>query len=255
MIVAEANFRLKQLISTSRSHIGSGTDVPFLGFEYDAAVAALMEITLQHAEAFYELAKCDERFFFSAASCARSAMEAAVTLAWICDPKDKIEKEGRWLGYYDGLAKFHANMAKELGESDPELPVEINLLNKRHEEVRNRTIAGKPIPIEAKPSMEQMMTSLGYKELYTSYRELCHIIHIGPEMVCRFKQGVHFDNGLSGFRITQRTLGGEWDIPFLVIGWSIALSVIATLVELGDSAANLRPVHDAQKALMEYVKK
>ena len=75
MILAEANCRLKQLITTSRLHIGSGTDIPFLGFEYDAAAAALMEITLQHAEAFYELAKCDERFFFSAASCARSAME------------------------------------------------------------------------------------------------------------------------------------------------------------------------------------
>jgi hypothetical protein len=235
-------------------HIGSGTDVPFLGFEYDAASAALMEITLQHAEAFHELAKCDERFFFAAASCARSAMEAAVTLAWICDPKDKIEKEGRWLGYYDGLAKFHANMARELGNVDPEIPKEIDLLNKFHGEVRNRTIGGKLIPIVAKPSMEQMMTSLGYGELYTSYRELCHIIHIGPEMVWRFKQGVNFNNEFSGFRITQRSLGGEWNIPFLVIGWSVALSVIATLVELGDSTAHLRSVHDAQKALTEYVK-
>jgi hypothetical protein len=99
-----------------------------------------------------------------------------------------------------------------------------------------------------------MMASLGYDELYASYRELCHIIHIGPEMVWRFRQGVKFDNGLSGARITQRALGGEWDIPFLVIGWSVALSVNATLVELGDSTANLRPVHDAQKALTEYVK-
>jgi len=158
MIITEANSRLNQLISTSRSHIGSGTDVPFLGFEYDAASAALMEITLQHAEAFHELAKCDERFFFAAAACARSAMEAAVTLAWICGPKDKVEKEGRWLGYFDGLAKFHANMAKELGEGDPELPKEPSLLNKLHGEVRNRMIAGKPIPIVAKPPMEQMHT-------------------------------------------------------------------------------------------------
>ena len=65
--------------------------------------------------------------------------------------------------------------------------------------------------------------------------------------------GVKFDNGLSGFRITQRTLGGEWEIPFLAIGWSVALSVITTLVELGDSTANLCPMHDAQKALTDYV--
>jgi hypothetical protein len=140
MIVAEANSRLKQLISTSRSHIGSGTDVPFLGFEYDAATAALMEITLQHAEAFYELANCDERFFFSATSCARSAMEAAVTLAWICDPKDKIEKEGRWLGYRcmicgqrpadDVNIQLHAHHIRPYGKSG--VTIEKNLISLCH---------------------------------------------------------------------------------------------------------------------------
>ena len=49
-------------------------------------------------------------------------------------------------------------------------------------------------------------------------------------------------------------LGSEWTVPFLATGWSVALAVIATLTELGDSSSNLRDIHEAQKALMDYDK-
>ena len=254
MNIHEANLRLARLIDVCRKKIGAGTDIPFLGFEYDSNAAALMEIVLQHAEALRELAKEEERFFFAASSCARSAMEAAVVLAWILDPKDKAQKEGRWLGYYETMIKFHRIMSKELVDVDPAIDEDAAKLRDAHEIVRNRKIDGKDIPIQAKPSMEQMMASTGYGPLYSSYRELCQIVHVGPEMVFRFKQGVQFDNGLSGYRITRRMLGSEWTVPFLATGWSVALAVIATLTELGDSSSNLRDIHEAQKALMDYVK-
>ncbi|MCX6898564.1 MAG: DUF5677 domain-containing protein [Verrucomicrobia bacterium] len=254
MFVLEANSRLKRLIDSCRSIIGSGTDVAFLGFEYDSSAAAFMEITLQHAEAFHAIASGGESLYFAAASCARSAMEAAATVAWICAPNEKVEKEGRWLGYYDSMATFHTNQAEALQDIDPEISSAVESFRSVQTNIRNRTINGKRIPIVAKPSFRQLLNSIGHGEHYASYRELCEIVHIGPEMVHRFVEPMTFSNGISGFRISPRKFGGEWTVPFLVIGWSVALSVNTALIELGDTPTKLVPIHEAQKQLTDCIR-
>ena len=253
MNVVEAGCRLEKLIAASRAKIGSGTDVIFVDYEYESILAALMEIVLQHAESLRELAKGEDRFFFSAASCARSAMEAAIILTWIRKPNDRLIKEGRWLGYYATMERFHQNMSRELSATDPGIDEPAAKLRAIHEVIKSRTVAGVPIPIQEKPSVEVMLRELGYADLYSSYRELCQIVHVGPEMVFRFRKGVEYENGLTGFRVTRRMFGNEWHVPFLAIAWSVALAVIETLVELGETPENLRSVHEAQKHLTDYI--
>jgi hypothetical protein len=45
----------------------------------------------------------------------------------------------------------------------------------------------------------------------------------------------------------------DWIIPFLTIGWAVAASAMATLVELGVDSSRLRKIHDAQVALVRCV--
>lgn len=240
--------RLRSLIAAAKAEIGSPLEVPGEPYQYIASSAALTEVVMQQAEVCCKLMLMDVRYYFAGASCARSAFEAAVAAAWICDPKDPLEKEGRWLGCQDQMSKFHRNMAAGLKDVDPSLDESAAPIRALHEIMKQRSIGGREIPVEPRPGFEEMLRAVGYHGLYPSYRDLCEIVHVGPEMVARFMAGVS-DGGPPRYRIFHRPFGNEWEIPVLTVGWSIALASMATLHELGASNIRLRRIHDAQVAL------
>lgn len=209
------------------------------------------EIVLRHAEAIVDLAEKDESLFFAAAACARSAKEAAVTQAWILDPKTRIEKEGRWLGYFETINKFHRNLNDELSDVDPNIDEELKDFSSYMDELKSRLIDGRPIDVVKKPRVMDMLDAIGYKSLYSSYRELCEIVHIGPEMVMRFKKGKRNSNGSLSVNITNCYLGNEWHIPFLAIGWATSLASMSLLHEFKRPIDKLKKLHSFHVKLNE----
>ncbi|MGB3491883.1 MAG: DUF5677 domain-containing protein [Elainellaceae cyanobacterium] len=248
-----ANQLLGKLLQECRSKTGSGTDLLFMGFEYESSVAAMMQVVLQHAEAFHELALNGEKHFFTCAACARSALETSMRTAWICKPSEQIQKEGRWAGYSRSLEKFYRAMNNELEDEDPELWEDSQKVLDLTRSITERKIDGRDIPIVAPPNLRDMMKEAGYEPLYPSYRELCQAVHVGPEVVLRHRETMKFLDDLPGYRILSNPLDTGLEVPFLVIGFSIALSVITVLNELGDSNESLKPIHIAQKNLTGYV--
>jgi hypothetical protein len=139
MVLSEANAHLQNLIDVCRSSIGRGIDIPFLDFEYDSGIAALMMVVLRHGEAMHVLAGSDEEHFLAAAACARCAMETAATIAWVCEPTERLSKEGRWLGCWQSLRHFYDAISAELGPDDPELELEAKRLFDLHGHVWKRS--------------------------------------------------------------------------------------------------------------------
>lgn len=235
-------------VATVRAALGHPMVIEAVDFEYLSSMAAYTEIVLQHADVFTRLTTANGQYFFAAASAARSAFEAAVMAAWIRMPSEKVRKEGRWLGIQEGMKKAHRNYARELGEIDPSLDESAAPIRELHELLKNRSIGGQSIPVETKPNAEAMLRDIGFSGMYTAYRELCEIVHVGPEMVLRYKDGSDKDEN-SKIVIRPRMFTTDWVIPFLTIGWSVSTSSMATLVEIGTDSATLRKIHDSQVVL------
>ena len=98
-----------------------------------------------------------------------------------------------------------------------------------------------------------MLKDIGFHGMYSFYRELCEIIHIGPEMVIRFKQGLGSEAD-GRIRIAHHMFETEWVVPFLTIGWSVAAAAMVTLTEFGVDSPTLRKIDAAQVALATYVR-
>ena len=253
MNLNKANSLLENLNVCCREKIGEDLKLPFDGFDYRPSCAALMEITLQHSNAFFSLANISQNYFFAAASCARAAIEASTTVAWICEPKSKIEKEGRWLGYNGSLRRFHRIINQELSSEDPELSSFPEEMEKADKLVRERKIDGESIPVVDKPNQEQMMRVCGIHDLYASYRELCQIVHVGPELLMRFKEKIEIEDDVFGYRIQQEVWDTDWHIPYLTIAHSVANSVMTVLYDCGMSPKDFNSIHLAQVELTEYI--
>jgi len=249
---------LGELINAYRILTGKRPMAPFVGFAVDCGTPALVEHIILQAKAVCLLAESSQDFAPVAAACARSAMEVGALVAWLAKPQDSYEREGRWLGYFKSLEDFYRKQAKELKTRDPKESKEAQEILSSDLKKMSAPRFGRNIVPVSKPSLKDMMIDLGYEHLYTSYRELCELIHGGPETISRHRapyRSLSIPFGFEFGLFSNNKL--DWQIIFKATGWGVGVSAYHSSLNLGfnnSKCANLLNAHKRLEALVGQLK-
>ena len=246
---------LGKVITAYRAIAGENPLAEFGGFEVDCAVPALVEHVILQAKAVSELARLSETYAPAAAGCARSAMEVGTLAAWLSKPREAHDREARWLGYFKSLEEFSRKMANELKNLDPNVPRVLDETIAKYMKGMTAPRFGKPIVPVPKPSMKAMLADLGYEHLYPGYREVCEVIHGGPETINRHRIFHRSRELPMGFEFGVFTDGVDWQIVFRITSWGVAVACYHSLRNFGIKNAVSAGILDAHKRLIEVLDK
>ncbi len=245
---------LNQLIGAYRNLNGEEPVAEFVGFGVDCGVPALIEFIILQAKAVCLLAESNDVFASAAAACARSAMEVGALAAWLAKPTDRHEREGRWLGYFKSLEDFYRKQAKDLKGRNPDEVKEANERLSNHLKTLCLPRFGREIIPVSKPSLRQMISDLGYDHLYAGYRELCEIIHGGPETIVRHRIPHQSWAVPMGFQFgVFRDSKLDWRIVFKMTGWGVGVSSYHCCRNSGFDNSKCSALIDAHEQLIKVV--
>lgn len=246
---------LEQVISAYRALAGEQPLVEFRGFEVDCAVPALIEHAILQAKAAGELARLNVAYSPAAASCARSAMEVGALAAWLSKPNEPHDREGRWLGYFKSLEEFSRRMANELKNLDPNVPRQLDETIAKYMKGMCAPRFGKTITLVPRPSMKAMLADLGYEHLYPAYREVCEVIHGGPDTINRHRVFHRSRELPMGFEFGVFPDEMDWQIAFRIASWGVAVSGYHSLRNFGITTSASAGLLDAHNRLIELLDK
>lgn len=246
---------LEQVISAYRALAGEKPLVAFGGFEVDCAVPALVEHVRLQAKAVGELARLNIMYSPAAAGCARSAMEVGTLAAWLSKPNDAHDREGRWLGYFKALEGFSRKMANELKSLDPNVSRQLDETIARYMKGMCAPRFGKTIVPVPKPSMKAMLADLGYEHLYPAYREVCEVIHGGPDTINRHRVFHRSRELPMGFEFGVFPDELDWQIAFRITSWGVAMSGYHSLRNFGITNSASAGLLGAHTRLIELLDK
>lgn len=244
---------LEQVIEAYRAIAGEQPLVEFGGFEVDCAVPALVEHVILQAKAVGDLARLSVTYAPAAAGCARSAMEVGALAAWLSKPSEAHDREGRWLGYFKSLEDFNRNMANELKTLDPNVSRELDETIAKYMKGMCAPRFGKTITLVSKPKMKAMLADLDYEHLYPAYREVCEVIHGGPETINRHRVFHRSRELPMGFEFGVFPDEFDWQTVFRIASWGVAVGGYYSLENFRITNAATAGLLDAHKRLIELL--
>lgn len=151
----------------------------------DEAIIALASLVVAHVDAVSELGRRGPQLLPGAVSCARAAFETAANLAWIADPGDPAQREGRWLGWYAADARFWENLCNDLrGRAPNESKYSGQIAAAKAKLVTDIARALQEhlgYEMVALPSLEKRLAGLGQQSSYTAYRQASQVVHGMPD--------------------------------------------------------------------------
>lgn len=236
-----------------RAIVGDRPLAQFGGFEVGCAVPALVEHVILQAKAVGELALLSETYAPAAAGCARSAMEVGTLAAWLSKPREAHDREARWLGYFKSLEEFSRRMANELKNLDPNVPRELDETIAKYMKGMTAPRFGKAIVPVPKPSMKAMLADLDYEYLYPAYREVCEVIHGGPDTINRHRVFHRSRELPMGFEFGVFPDAVDWQIVFRITSWGVAVASYHSLRNFGIKNAVSAGILEAHKRLIEVL--
>lgn len=177
-------------------------------------------------------------------------MEVGALAAWLARPDDIYDREARWIGYFKTLESFHRKMADHFRSTNPQLAKELEDCISANMRLPETRFGRRIIPVK-KPSLKDIVSDLGYSHVYAAYREVCEVIHGGPEMVVRHRRrhSVPGQHQLMAFVFGVHPADEDWWIAFRVTGWGLAVSTYHSLRNFNFNNAQLQPILDAHHRL------
>ena len=242
--------RLRQLLRICRRTIEIEHSPARKRTQADAALTALMEISISHASAVHALSGKHFEFSHSALCCARSAFEAGVVALWIGEPELPFGREGRWIGFFRGLGKFYDEQGDFLERNSPGIKDEMTAAFANTDSIFAELMKAHPeIKAVGTPNVRQILKSAGYEHLYAGYKSASQIVHSGPETVIRQRHKAE------SFDIFRRIGLTEWTNACIMSGWGAAVATYTALRRTGSTLANLKSLIDAHKRFNDILTK
>lgn len=201
-------------------------------YESDKSTYALAFLVLMHVDGVIDLGRESPQHLAPAAACARAAFETASNLAWIAQPGEPFEREGRWLGWYVADARFWENLSRDLAGRAPAVAAEAG--RTAAAKAKWATAIGTKLREEkgfeqvSFPKLEDRLASFGHESLYITYRYASQIVHGMPdatklvmtERSTGLCYGVEFD-------------ASSWATILRMSWWSLHISLPLALVRVG----------------------
>jgi len=150
-------------------------------YESNIAAVGLGLLCLNYASAVANLARLGLDSFAPACASARGALEVAARGAWLVQPDDPMDREGRWLGWYGALERLYANLAADF-RSHPQVAESMATTSQHYMQYRRKIEALLPTGHKAvgAASVEQMLIQLAAAQLYPLYRYTSQYQHGEP---------------------------------------------------------------------------
>jgi len=162
---------------------------------------------IQHANAVSTLAKKNNSFYPSALILSRSALESAVTVAWILQSKNIYENEARWLrialksknSEFNFGFKYIKHM-EDMPESERIKQTNENIQIKRWYEdivkVLEESFPGQYDYHSPVPDMKKMCEELNFNELYFYFSHTSQYVHGGFVSTQLYRRGYGAKKGM-----------------------------------------------------------
>jgi Family of unknown function (DUF5677) len=176
-----------------------------------------------------------------AEAAARAAFESSVRAAWLVQPRDPFEREGRWLAHLKDEEDYLHRQIKQvepLGTETSPWKHRLSVVTQFREEISALLSArGYKAPFQV-PNFRDMLRSLGAERTYLLYSTFSQTSHGTHSSTWLYRS-----HGLGTQKIEGEFVPPDrWNLPLNVCRFVFRTPATIVLTQLGGDATELRKV-------------